>query len=90
MQWRFSQHKALWGYNDKNTQPIQSPADCRALCLVETSFVCRSFDFIQKKKLCYLSKTSSEGKQLKDYGPSIHGVWVCGKLIVLLILLLIS
>jgi hypothetical protein len=68
-QFTLTRNAAISGYNRKHLSNV-SPADCARLCISETSFFCKSFDYYKNLRQCDLSdKTAGEVGGLKtNYG----------------------
>ncbi|XP_078671947.1 uncharacterized protein LOC144911639 [Branchiostoma floridae x Branchiostoma belcheri] len=48
-----------YGNDDRTVEDVDTADGCAVLCLQETTFVCKSFDFRSKEKVCMLSKGNS-------------------------------
>ena len=60
----FLTYKSYISGNDDKTVDNTSPEACASACLSEPSFICRSFDFDDSTKKCYLSRKSSVNSAL--------------------------
>ncbi|KAJ8316790.1 hypothetical protein KUTeg_004694 [Tegillarca granosa] len=57
--WKRTPGKAILGYDKKTINNIYSQNQCKRLCLQETDFLCRSFEFQLSAGLCTLSDTTA-------------------------------
>ncbi|XP_078591334.1 uncharacterized protein LOC144870698 [Branchiostoma floridae x Branchiostoma japonicum] len=48
-----------YGNDDRTVEDVDTADGCAVLCLQESTFICKSFDFRSKEKVCMLSKGNS-------------------------------
>ena len=62
--------KAIVGYNNKRLTNV-TPDQCQDACTAETSFSCKSIDYIHDSNSCDLSSENKDSKTLASY-PGTH------------------
>ncbi|XP_041368567.1 uncharacterized protein LOC121382945 isoform X2 [Gigantopelta aegis] len=70
---------AILGHNKRDISDISSATRCRHLCLRETSFLCRSFEFLLQARLCSLSDVAQAhvGNNFVQWPGYMYQEWSC-------------